>query len=247
MKREWIGKRYWLVGASEGLGRALAHRMSAAGAELILSARDRGSLDALAAELPGRCHVLPMDATDPEAVATAEAQLGRVDGLVYLAGVYWPMKATDWDSDRAAQMITVNVNGAIRSVGAVLPQMLARGGGHIVLTGSLSAYRGLPGTIGYSASKAAIMSLAESMQCDLHNSGIDVQLANPGFIRTRLTDKNDFRMPFLMEPDAAARAMLKHMESDRFAVDFPWLFSTVFRLSRLLPEFLYTRIFGARA
>jgi short-subunit dehydrogenase len=188
-----------------------------------------------------------MDATDPEAVAAAQAQLGRIDGLVYLAGVYWPMKANDWDSDRAAQMITVNVNGAIRSVGAVLPQMLARGGGHIVLTGSLSAYRGLPGTIGYSASKAAIMSLAESMQCDLHNSGIDVQLANPGFIRTRLTDKNDFKMPFLMEPDAAAAAMMKHMEGQRFSTDFPWLFSTVFRVSRLLPEFLYTRIFGARA
>jgi len=246
MKREWVGKRYWLVGASEGLGRALAQRMSAAGAELILSARDRASLDALAAELPGRADVLPMDATDPEAVAAAQAQLGRVDGLVFLAGVYWPMKATEWNSDRAAQMITVNVNGAIRSVGAVLPQMLARGGGHIVLTGSLSAYRGLPGTIGYSASKAAIMSLAESMQCDLHDSGIDVQLVNPGFIRTRLTDKNDFKMPFLMEPDAAARAMLRHMEGDRFAADFPWLFSTVFRVSRLLPEFLYTRIFGAR-
>jgi len=246
MKREWVGKRYWLVGASEGLGRALAQRMSAAGAELILSARNGDALAALAAELPGQSHVLPMDATDPDSVGAAQAQLGRIDGLVYLAGVYWPMKANDWDSDRAAQMITVNVNGAIRSVGAVLPQMLARSGGHIVLTGSLSAYRGLPGTIGYSASKAAIMSLAEAMQCDLHDSGIDVQLVNPGFIRTRLTDKNDFKMPFLMEPDAAARAMLKHMESDRFAADFPWLFSTVFRVSRLLPEFLYTRVFGAR-
>ncbi len=246
MKREWVGKRYWLVGASEGLGRALAHRMSAAGADLILSARDGGTLAALAAELPGQSQILPMDATDPDQVADAVAQLGRIDGLVYLAGVYWPMKAIDWDSARAAQMITVNVNGAIHAVGAVLPQMLARGGGHIVLTGSLSAYRGLPGAIGYGASKAAIMSLAESMHCDLHHTGVDVQLANPGFIRTRLTDKNDFKMPFLMEPDAAARAMLKHMESDRFAVDFPWMFSTVFRLSRLLPEFLYVRLFGAR-
>jgi short-subunit dehydrogenase len=247
MKREWIGKRYWIVGASEGLGRALAEQLSEAGAELILSARDRGSLEALAAALPGQTHVLPMDATDPEAVAAAQDGLGRIDGLVFLAGVYWPMKATEWDSDRAAQMMTVNVNGAIRAVGAVLPQMLARGGGHIVLTGSLSAYRGLPGAIGYAASKAAIMSLAESMRCDLRHTGIDVQLANPGFIRTRLTDKNDFKMPFLMEPDAAARAMLKHMEGDRFAVDFPWLFSTVFRLSRLLPEAVYTRMFGARA
>jgi short-subunit dehydrogenase len=184
--------------------------------------------------------------TDPASVAQASARLGRIDGLVFLAGVYWPMKATEWDSDKAAQMIDVNVNGAIRSLGVVLPQMLERGGGHIVLTGSLSAYRGLPGAIGYGASKAAIMSLAESLHCDLHNSGIDVQLVNPGFIRTRLTDKNDFKMPFLMEPDAAAKAMMAHMQSEKFAADFPWLFSTVFRLSRLLPEFLYVRMFGAR-
>jgi short-subunit dehydrogenase len=155
------------------------------------------------------------------------------------------MKAGDWDSDKATQMIEVNVNGAIRSVGAVLPQMVARGSGHIVLTGSLSAYRGLPGAIGYGASKAAVMSLAESMHCDLHDSGVQVQLSNPGFIRTRLTDKNDFKMPFLMEPKAAAQAMMKHMSGERFSQDFPTAFSFVFRLSRLMPEWLYIRIFGA--
>jgi NADP-dependent 3-hydroxy acid dehydrogenase YdfG len=246
MKRDWVGKTYWLVGASEGLGRALAQRLSEAGAHLVLSARNEDTLKALADDLPGRATVLPMDVTDPASVAKAAQALGRIDGLIFLAGVYWPMKATEWDADKAAQMIEVNVNGAIRSVGAVLPQMLARGGGHVVLTGSLSAYRGLPGAIGYGASKAAIMSLAESMHCDLHNSGIEVQLANPGFIRTRLTDKNDFKMPFLMEPDEAARHMFRHLSGDAFARDFPWLFSTVFRLSRLLPEGLYIRLFGAR-
>lgn len=247
MRRDWVGKTYWLVGASEGLGQALARRMSKAGTHLVLSARNEDALKALAADLPGRSLVLPMDVTDPESVAAAAAQLGRIDGVVFLAGVYWPMKATEWDADKAAQMIDVNVNGAIRTVGAALPQMLARGGGHIVLTGSLSAYRGLPGAIGYGASKAAIMSLAESMHCDLHQTGVDVQLVNPGFVRTRLTDKNDFKMPFLMEPEKAAKAMLAHMETDKFAVDFPWLFSTVFRLSRFLPEFLYVHLFGARA
>ena len=247
MRRDSVGKTYWLVGASEGLGQALARRMSKAGTHLVLSARNEDALKALAADLPGRSMVLPMDVTDPESVAAAAAQLGRIDGVVFLAGVYWPMKATEWDADKAAQMIDVNVNGAIRTVGAALPQMLARGGGHIVLTGSLSAYRGLPGAIGYGASKAAIMSLAESMHCDLHQTGVDVQLVNPGFVRTRLTDKNDFKMPFLMEPEKAAKAMLAHMETDKFAVDFPWLFSTVFRLSRFLPEFLYVHLFGARA
>lgn len=247
MKREWPGKRYWLVGASEGLGRALAHELSQAGAELILSARNADTLQALAAELPGKAHVVPMDATDPESVAAAQERLGRVDGMVFLAGVYWPMKAGEWDSEKAVTMIDVNVNGAIRSVGAVLPQMLKRSGGHIVMTSSLSAYRGLPGAIGYGASKAAVMSLAESMQCDLRAHGIDVQIANPGFIRTRLTDKNDFHMPFLMEPGPAAKKMMDFMETDRMSLNFPWVFSLVFRLSRLLPDGLYVRLFGAKA
>lgn len=247
MTRDWVGKTYWLVGASEGLGAALAHRLSEAGVHVILSARNEDTLKALSDALPGNSAILPMDVTDPASVAQAASQLKRVDGMIFMAGVYWPMKAADWNSENATTMIDVNVNGAIRSIGAVLPQMLSRGGGHIVLTGSLSAYRGLPGAIGYGASKAAIMSLAESMHCDLHDSGIDVQLANPGFIRTRLTDKNDFKMPFLMEPDEAARHMFKHISSEKFSGDFPWLFSTVFRLSRFLPEALYIKLFGAKS
>lgn len=247
MKREWVGKRYWIVGASEGLGRALAHRLSRAGADLILTARNEDKLAALRDELPGRAEILALDVTDGAAVQAATERLGRIDGLIFLAGVYWPMKADAWDSDKAATMMEVNVSGAIRSVGAVLPQMVERSGGHIVLTASLSAFRGLPGAIGYGASKAAVMSLAESMQCDLRPYGIHVQVANPGFIRTRLTDKNDFHMPFLMEPDAAAEKMVQLMESDRLSGNFPWLFSLVFRISRLLPDGLYVRLFGAKA
>jgi len=246
MTRDWVGKTYWLVGASEGLGRALAHKMSLAGVHLILSARNADALEALAADLPGRTRVLPMDVTDPGSVAQAAEAAGRVDGMVFLAGVYWPMKATEWDSDRAAEMIEVNAIGAVRAVGAVLPQMLARDGGHIVLTGSLSAFRGLPGAIGYASSKAAVMSLAESMHCDLHASGIEVQLVNPGFIRTRLTEKNDFTMPFLMDAEPAAEKMFKHLSGRGFAVNFPWVFSLVFRIGRLLPDGLYARLFGTR-
>jgi NAD(P)-dependent dehydrogenase (short-subunit alcohol dehydrogenase family) len=246
MRREWPGKRYWIVGASEGLGRALAHRLSKAGAELLLTSRNEESLTALRDELPGKAEVLALDVTDGAAVDAAAANLGRIDGLVFLAGVYWPMKTEDWDSDKAAAMMEVNVTGAIRAVGAALPQMLKRSGGHIVLTSSLSAFRGLPGAVGYGASKAAIMSLAETMQCDLRPHGIDVQVANPGFIRTRLTDKNDFHMPFLMEPEDAAQKMVQLMESEKLSGNFPWVFSLVFRLSRFLPDGLYVRLFGAK-
>jgi short-subunit dehydrogenase len=122
--------------------------------------------------------------------------------------------------------------------------MVARGSGHIVLTGSLSGFRGLPGAIGYCASKAGVMSLAESMYADLRKSDIRVQLANPGFVRTRLTDKNNFNMPFIMSPDDAAEEMMALMRSRRFKKSFPRLFSLVFRGSQLLPDWLYYRLFA---
>ena len=144
-------------------------------------------------------------------------------------------------------MCNVNFTGCARVVGAVLPGMVARGTGHVVITGSLSGFRGLPGSVGYSASKAGVMSLAECLYADLRGSGIKVQLANPGFIRTRLTAKNDFAMPFLMEPDEAASAMFTHMNSDRFKCSFPTLFSWVFRLSQFLPDWAYYRLFAPKS
>ncbi len=244
--RDWAGKRYWLVGASEGLGRALAEVMSRCGCELVLSARSRDRLEALAAELPGLSTVVPVDVTDMASVRAAAESAGEIDGVVFLSGVYWPFGAKDWDAERAVAMADVNFTGAVRVLGAVVPGMIARDAGHIVITGSLAGFRGLPGSIGYGSSKAGAMHLAESMRADLRRTGVTVQLANPGFIRTRLTDKNDFSMPFLMEPEAAARRMFEHMSSDRFAASFPTLFSLVFRGANLLPDALYYRLFGAR-
>ena len=239
----WKDKRYWLVGASEGLGRALAHRLSAAGADLILSARSKDRLTDLVHALPGRAKALPLDIRDTASVQTAGAQLGHVDGIVFLAGVYWPMSAKAWDGDAALAMADINFSGAFRVLDQVMPQFLDRNAGHIVITGSLSGFRGLPGTIGYGASKAGVMYLAESLYADLRDTGIKVQLANPGFIKTRLTDKNDFKMPFIMTADAAADRMIRHMESGRFTVSFPTLFSLLFRFSRVWPDWLYHRVF----
>lgn len=242
--KTWTGKRYWIVGASEGLGEALARKMSSAGAHLILSARSEARLSALAASLPGQATVLPMDIADDASVAAAAAQAGEVDGIVLLAGVYWPMPATDWNADQAVAMADVNFTGFLRVLGHVVPAMVARDAGHIVITGSLSGFRGLPGAIGYGASKAAVMSLAESMHADLRRTGVEVQLVNPGFIRTRLTEKNDFTMPFIMEPDAAAQAMFDHMNSGLFKRNFPTVFSWIFRLSQFMPDWMYYRLFA---
>ena len=241
---DWTGKRYWLIGASDGLGAALAEQLSARGAHLILSARSGDKLRALADRLPGMTETCVMDVADTGSVRAAAASVGPVDGLVYLAGVYWPMAAQDWRADEATAMADINFTGLMRVLGAVVPDMVARDAGHIVITGSLSGFRGLPGAIGYAASKAGVMALAESLHADLHRTGVRVQLANPGFIRTRLTDKNDFKMPALMEPEDAAQKMFEHMNSTRFRMSFPSPFAWVFRIAQLLPDAIYYRLFA---
>jgi NADP-dependent 3-hydroxy acid dehydrogenase YdfG len=241
----WQGKRYWLIGASEGLGAALAHKLSSAGVEVIVSARNEDRLRALVAELPGKASFVPVDVSDRVSVEQAAAKVGQIDGMGYLAGVYWPMPAQKWNADQAEAMADINFTGAVRAVGAVIPQMVERDAGHIVITGSLSGFRGLPGAIGYAASKAGTMSLAESLYADLRKTGVRVQVANPGFIRTRLTDKNEFRMPFLMEPEQAAQDMFELMNDEtRFKRSFPTVFSWLFRLSQFMPDWMYYRLFA---
>jgi short-subunit dehydrogenase len=243
MMREWAGKRYWLVGASEGLGRCLAQSMSRAGVELVLSARSEDKLQVLADDLPGPASVVTVDIADRASVEAAAAAAGDIDGVVFLAGVYTPTTAQNWDADKVEQMFDVNLTGAARVLGQIIKPMVERDKGHIVMIGSLSAYRGLPGAIGYSASKAGLMALAESMHGDLRKTGVEVQLANPGFIKTRLTDQNDFDMPFIMEPEAAAQEVFEHMNTDHFHKAFPLGFGLVFRLSRFLPTGLYEALF----
>nr|WP_249138864.1 SDR family NAD(P)-dependent oxidoreductase [Actibacterium sp. MT2.3-13A] len=233
-----------MVGASEGLGRALAAKMSRAGVDLVLSARGAERLRALADALPGRAAVVPVDVSDSTSVRAAREAAGQIDGVVILAGLYWPMAARDWRADQVEAMCDVNFTGTARVLGAVVPGFAARDAGHVVIVGSLSGFRGLPGATGYAASKAGVMAMAEGLHADLRETGVEVQLVNPGFVRTRLTDKNDFAMPFLMEPDAAAQVIFEHMGAGGFARSFPAPFAWAFRLGRFLPDWLYYRIFA---
>lgn len=242
--KDWQGKRYWLVGASDGLGAALAQTLNRAGAEVIVSARSEDKLAALVADLPGKASFQTIDVSDTDSVKAAAAAVGEVDGVVFLAGVYWPFGAQNWDADQANAMADINFTGLMRVMGQVVPAMVARDAGHIVITSSLTGFRGLPRSIGYTASKAGTMSLAESMYADLRKTGVQVQVVNPGFIKTQLTEKNDFTMPFIMEPEEAARAVFEHMGTDTFKKSFPTVFSWLFRLSQFMPDWLYYRIFS---
>lgn len=234
------GQRIWLVGASEGLGRALALALAAEGAQLILSARNGARLQALAQQIPG-AEVQAMDVTDLDAVRRVAADLGPIDGLIYNAGAYEPMRATQWNSDAALCMVDVNFTGALRVLGEVVPQMVRRGAGEITLVGSLAGYRGLPAAVGYGASKAALVSLAETMRHDLKGTGVTVRLVNPGFIRTRLTDKNTFKMPQLMTAERAATHVMRAMKRRRFRTDFPAPFAWAIRVFDIMPDWLIYR------
>ncbi|MEM7440590.1 MAG: SDR family NAD(P)-dependent oxidoreductase [Pseudomonadota bacterium] len=238
------GKRYWVVGASEGLGRAVSEKLSARGVRLALSSRSEERLRSLADSLPTEATVHPLDVTDRQSVVDAAQAIGAVDGVIVLTGVYWPMCATEFDAEQVEMMCDVNFTGTARVLSTVVPGFAARGSGHIVLTGSLSGFRGLPSAIGYGASKAGMMHLAENLQAEFVNTGVKVQLMNPGFIKTRLTDKNSFNMPFLMTPDDAAEKFVAAMETNRFQSNFPRLFSWFFRGANLLPAWAYYKLVG---
>lgn len=235
----FAGQRYWLVGASEGLGREIARELSDAGAHLVLSARNADRLDALASEI-GNARGIALDVTDLASVRRAAACLGPIDGVIYNAGAYEPMRSAEWNTEAALNMSDVNYAGAVRVIGLTLPEFLKSGQGNITLIGSLSGYRGLPAAIGYGASKAALISLAETMRHDLKDSGVVVRIVNPGFIETRLTRKNSFRMPMLMSPEKAAKHVVRAMRSRRFRTDFPAPFSWVLKSLAYLPDiFVY--------
>ncbi len=246
-RRQLSGKRYWLIGASEGLGRCLAEELDRLGVKLVLSARSQDRLNSLADALDQSPEVVTIDVTSVESVEDAVATVGEVDGVVYLAGAYDPMSTRKWDAEKAEKIADVNFMGALRVFGRIVPGIARRGHGHLVLVGSLAGYRGLPGAIGYGASKAGLIHLAENIQSDLWNTDVKVQVLNPGFIRTRLTDKNDFDMPFLMEPEEAGRTVCKLMQRSGFKYDFPYVFSLFFRVGQFLPQGLYQRLFARKS
>jgi len=239
--RDWHGKTVWLVGASSGIGHATAHALHEAGAKVVVSARNGAALEAFVAAHPG-AQALMLDASDAAAVKTAAQSLlaqGPLDLMMYCAGYYREQRATGFDLADMLRHQQVNYVGALYVLDAVLPAMLQRGSGHLSLVGSVAGYRGLPQSLAYGPTKAALINLTETLYLDLQASGVGVSLVNPGFVETPLTAGNQFSMPALISPAQAAAAILAGWARGEFEIHFPKRFTLWMKTLRVLPYALY--------
>jgi NAD(P)-dependent dehydrogenase (short-subunit alcohol dehydrogenase family) len=236
--RDWQGRTVWLVGASTGIGRATASALHAAGARVVVSARQAELLGAFVAEHPGSV-ALPLDVMDVTGLHAAVARVGQVDLCVYCAGYYRPMSATAFDLAEAKRHLDINYVGALNLLDALLPRLQRQRGGHVSLISSVAGYRGLPKALAYGPSKAALSHLAEALYLDLHPLGIGVSVIHPGFVKTPMTAQNDFHMPAEISPEQAAQAMLAGWAAGRFEIHFPKRFTWLMKALRLLGDGAY--------
>lgn len=232
----------WITGASTGMGRDLALKLAAAGHVVAATARSGDKLDTLAAEAAargGRIHALPCDATDEEAMAglvdRIETEIGPITLAVFNAGNYFPTRGDRLDVENFVKTYQINVFGAVNGLVPAVRRMQQRRRGQVVLVGSVSSYFGLPSAAAYGSSKAAINNMAEALKYDLDKLNIRIQVINPGFVDTPLTEKNSFAMPALMPVDKAADRMVDAISSGRFETTFPRRFTWFLKAVRLLP------------
>lgn len=239
---QWANKRVWLVGASTGIGEALARQLDQLGCKQMLSARSADKLATLAGELQ-HATALPLDITDQGAVKVAfdnvMAAWGGVDLIVLMAGTYSEMSVEGFDIDKVRQQIDVNLNGTMYVLADVLPKLLEQKSGHLAIVSSVAGYRGLPNSLAYGPTKAALINLAEALHVELKPHQVGVSVVNPGFVDTPLTRQNTFPMPFLITAEKAAQEIIVGLEKGEFEIHFPKAFTRTLRFLRILPYSLY--------
>jgi NADP-dependent 3-hydroxy acid dehydrogenase YdfG len=238
------GKRIWIIGASSGIGEACAKAFIQKGAKLALSSRRVERLQGLANSAPAdQTLTLPLDVTQDKQINAAYQSIlqawGGIDLLLFVSGVYVPLRADNFDIKTAEQTIDANLLGPMRAVAAVLPRMLQEHAGHIAIVGSVAGYSGLPKALAYGPSKAAIINFCETLYYDLLPQGISVHMISPGFVATEATAQNDFEMPALITAQEAASEILSGIQKGEFDIHFPKRFSGFLKFLRILPYPLY--------
>lgn len=236
----------WITGAGKGIGRAVALRYAAMGWTVIASARTESDLRTLheeARDCAGSIDPLVLDVTDADACKAAVSDIrdlhGDIDMAILNAGTHKPFGVDAFSVEAFRGLVEVNLMGMVHGLAAVMPRMIERHCGRIVVVASVSGYGGLPNAGAYGATKAALINLCEALKPELDVKGVGLTLVNPGFVKTPLTDQNDFEMPFLMPVEAAAKRMVDGIERGTFEVTFPRRFTWMLKLMRLLPYPLY--------
>jgi short-subunit dehydrogenase len=235
-----------ITGASAGIGRGLALEIAARGGRLGLLARREEALNKIVDEIKrqnGHALAVAADVRDPKSVRTAadrfRAELGPIDVMIANAGIGTSNHAAQLHPEQVAEVININVLGAVNSVAAVLPEMAERGSGQLVAISSLAGYRGLAKSAAYSASKSAMSAFFESLRIDLRRTGVTVTIIYPGFIKTALTAGREKKMPYLMELDTAVEKILTAIEKGKKSYAFPWQLATFVRSSLIMPASMY--------
>jgi short-subunit dehydrogenase len=246
---DWPHRVAAITGASRGIGRALALEIARRGTAVALLATRQDLLREVAAEiergggraLPLRCDVRSREEVSG-AIASAGRELGPVDLLIASAGIGRPVSALRFDAAEAEEMIRVNLLGLLYAVEAVLPGMLAAGRGRIVGISSLASFRGFADSSVYCASKAALNVQLEGLRVELAPRGIGVTTVLPGFVRTDMTARNAFRMPFLIGPEEAARKIVRAVERGRRVASFPWPAALFVWIAKRTPNAIFDRV-----
>ncbi len=240
-KRSVVDQRIWITGASSGIGAALANELADRGALVAISARREEQLRDVAA---GRMTVVPVDVSDSTAMKaaaeTVRAELGGIDMVILNAGTWHQVRLADLDTDEVAAHFKVNVMGTVNGLAAVIGPMLRAKSGTVVIVASVAGYRGLPGSLAYGATKAALINMAESVRAEASRSNVRVVTVNPGFIRTPMTAANTFPMPFLIDVDDAVRHIVNGLESNRQEIIFPLAMAITMKIARILPVRVWT-------
>ena len=241
-------KNCWIIGASHGIGEALAYKFYSQGHNLILSGRDVEKLDLIKRDLSqkndsekrlGKVSVSQLDVTNSESLAKSLAQIiaefGKIDLVIFCSALYQPMSVIDFDLEMSKKIIDVNLSGFLNLLHLVVPQMVKQNAGHIAVIASVAGYCGLPKSFAYGASKAALINLCEGIYHELKQKNIALSLINPGFVKTRLTDQNSFSMPFIVSPDEASEEIYQGLNEKKFEIHFPKKFTFLLKFLRLLP------------
>ena len=228
----------WIIGASSGMGRELAIRLSKHGANLILSARNQEAFIALNNTLGANNQIFPLDVADSEAIkatiSKAFAQNKTIDRIIFMAALYDPKSIKEIKKDFVQHLMQVNLIAPINLAIDIIPYLAKQANSQIVFCCSVAGYTGLPIGQPYSSSKAGLINFVESLYAESPEN-VDIKIINPGFVKTPMTDMNRFKMPMIISPQDAADRIIAGLNSNRFEIYFPTLFVLIMKFLRILP------------